>query len=319
MSIIFYHGIWPAGAPALARFEGAELDRLRRDLTMLAAHFDFVALEELLRFNRDERARPPLAVCFDDGCDMIRSGTADVLAALGVPATMFVITACLDNRHLMWLHKLQAIAVTHGADRLVTAYNRLMDETGAGPPIRARNELTAAVWCWPMDRKEEYVDALYRSCAMPPVEEYLDQHRPYMTSAELRVWRARGHTVGLHTRSHPFCDRLAAADIAAEVVAPAGELRREFGIDFLPFAYPFGNRLPAAREAQVADEAGLGCMLGVGDLSRRGTHPYRVDRVAATDGLDRSLFGKPVLEALMQRMWPRARPHRVLAVRHPQA
>jgi peptidoglycan/xylan/chitin deacetylase (PgdA/CDA1 family) len=317
--IVFYHGIWPAGAPALARFQGMEIDRLQHDLTVLAAHFDFVSLENLLHYNREERprARPLLAVCFDDGCDMIRSGAADVLDALGVPATMFVVTACIDNRHLMWMHKLQAIAVTCGPDRLVLAYNRLMAETGAGPPIRSRRELTAATWCWPMNRKEEYVDALYRACAMPPTEAYLDHFRPYLTWAELRTWQARGHTVGLHTRSHPFCDRLAAAEIAAEIITPAAELRRELGVDFLPFAYPFGNRLAAASEVQLADEAGLACTLGVGGLSRRGTDPFRLDRVAGEDGLDPGLFGKPVLEAVLQAAWPAARPHSTLVVRHP--
>lgn len=314
MPIVFYHGIWPAGAAALARFEGTEIDTLRRDLTVLAAQFDIVSLEDLLNGHRGER--PTLAVCFDDGCDMMRSGAIDVLDALGVPATMFVVTACVDNRHLMWMHKLQAIAVTSGADRLVQAYNQLMAETGAGPKLGSRAELTAAVWCWPMDRKEEYVDALYAACHMPPVEAYLDEYRPYMTWAELRAWRARGHGVGLHTRSHPFCDRLATADLDVEIVAPARELRRELGIDFLPFAYPFGNRLPARREAQVADEAGLACMLGVGGLSRRGTDPLRLDRVAGEDGLDHSLFGKPMVEAMLQAAWPHARPRPALAVRY---
>jgi peptidoglycan/xylan/chitin deacetylase (PgdA/CDA1 family) len=318
LPIVFYHGVWPVGAPALARFEGAEIDALRRDLTMLAAHFDFVSLEELLNNNRSgrPRARPPLAVCFDDGCDMMRSGAVDVLEALGVPATMFVVTACIDNRHLMWMHKLQAIAVTRGADRLVEAYNQLIAETGAGPKLGSRAELTAAVWCWPMERKEEYVEILYESCDMPPVEGYLDEYRPYMTWAELRAWRARGHAVGLHTRSHPFCDRLAPADLDGEIIAPATELRRELGSDFLPFAYPFGNRLPAEREARVADAAGLACMLGVGGLSRCGTDPLRLDRVAGEDGLDHSLFGKPVLEAMLQAAWPRARPRPALAVRY---
>jgi peptidoglycan/xylan/chitin deacetylase (PgdA/CDA1 family) len=319
--IVFYHGVWRRESPALARFEGMALDRLRADLTVLAAHFDFVSLEDLLHYNRDggPRARPPLAVCFDDGCDMIRSSAADVLDALGVPATMFVVTDCIDNRHLMWMHKLQAIAVTRGADQLVLAYNRLMAETGAGPPIRARRELTAATWCWPMERKEEYVDALYHACAMPPVEAYLEQFRPYMTWAELRAWRARGHTIGLHTRSHPFSDRLGAAAIETEIITPAAELRRDLGVDFLPFAYPFGNRLHAACEAQVADAAGLACMLGVGGLSRRGTDPRRLDRVAGEDGLDYSLFGKPALESVLQAAWPAARPRPALAVRHPRS
>jgi peptidoglycan/xylan/chitin deacetylase (PgdA/CDA1 family) len=319
--IVFYHGVWPAESPARARFEGIALDRLRADLSALAAHFDFVGLEDLLHDHRDghARARPPLAVCFDDGCDMIRSGAADVLDALGVPATMFVVTACIDNRHLMWMHKLQAIAVARGADELVLTYNRLLAETGAGPPVSARRELTAATWCWPMARKEEYVDALYRACAMPAVEAYLAEYRPYMTWAELRAWRARGHAIGLHTRSHPFCDRLDAVAIEAEIISPAAELRRELGIDFLPFAYPFGNRLPTACEARVAHAAGLACMLGVGGLSRRGSDPLRLDRVAGEDGLDYSLFGKPALAAALQAAWPAARPQPDLAVRHPRS
>jgi hypothetical protein len=198
--IVFYHGVWPRESPTLARFEGIDLDRLRADLTALATHFHFVSLENLLQFNRDGRTRKrlPLAVCFDDGCDMIRSGAADVLDVLGVPATMFVVTECIDNHHLMWMHKLQAIAVTRGADKLVLAYNQLRTKTGAGPPIRSRHELTAATWCWPMERKEEYVDALYRACSMPPVEAYLEQYRPYMTWAELRAWRARAYDRSAH-------------------------------------------------------------------------------------------------------------------------
>ena len=45
-------------------------------------------------------------------------------------------------------------------------------------------------------------------------------------------------------------------------------------------------------------------MLGVGGLSRRGTDPLRLDRVAGEDGLDHSLFGKPMLEAMLQAAWP---------------
>jgi peptidoglycan/xylan/chitin deacetylase (PgdA/CDA1 family) len=315
--IIFYHGISPPGARARARFNGIELDQLRRDLQTLGAHFDFVSLENLLRYDGEEgaRERPPLSVCFDDGCDMIRTGAIDILDSLGVPATMFVVTACIDNRHLMWMHKLEAIAASRGTDRLILAYNRLAAKTGAGPQIGGCSELTSAVWCWPMNRKEEYVDALYTECAMPRVETYLDEHRPYMTWQGLRAWLDRGHAVGLHTHSHPFCDRLGATDLPTEIAVPAARLRCELRIDFLPFAYPFGNRLPREYEAQVAHEAGLACMLGVAGLSQRGTDPRRLDRVSAEDGLDRSLFGKPALEAFLQAVWPREWSREELAVR----
>ena len=136
MPIVFYHGIWPAGAPALARFEGTELDTAAPRSDGARRSFRLRQPGGSPEQRRERGERPPLAVCFDDGCDMMRSGAIDVLDALGVPATMFVVTACVDNRHLMWMHKLQAIAVTSGADRLVQAYNQLMAETGAGPNAR---------------------------------------------------------------------------------------------------------------------------------------------------------------------------------------
>lgn len=303
INIIFYHGIWPTDAPELSRFEGAELGKFDRDLRKLKSLFDFVGLAEILKYNSDDGAaidRPLLAVCFDDGCDMMRTGAVDVLDSLRIPATMFVVTSCIDNRHLMWMHKLQAITVMRGADRLIRTYNDLMAKTGDGPQIGSRDELTVAAWCWPTHRKEEYVDCLYRACDMPSVEAYLDEHRPYMTWQELGDWNGGGHAVGLHTHTHPFCDRLAPSDVSAEITEPAQQLRRKLGIAALPFAYPFGNRLAREREAQVFKEAGLSCMLGVEGLSRRGTDPCRLDRVSAEDGLDRSLFGKPFLEAVRQ-------------------
>lgn len=302
--IIFYHGIWPSGSPALERFGGLTVAQLQEDLTRLAHHFEFVSLESLLRYNqgRQRMNRPPLAVCFDDGCEMIRSGAADVLDALSVPSTVFVVTACVDNEHLMWMHKFQAIQALRGPDHLVAAYNRLMETTAAGPPIASPQELTPAVWCWPMDRKEAYVDELYQACDMPPVGTYLDDNQPYMTWEDLRVWCERGHAVGLHTHTHPFCDRLAASDLGAEIVAPAALLGRELGVDFVPFAYPFGNRLEPERERQVAEAAGLGCMLGVAGLSPRGTDPVLLERAEAEQGLDQSLFGEPLLEVALRRI-----------------
>lgn len=302
--IIFYHGVWPTGSPLLASLGGITLERLEQDLSLLARHFAFVGLDDLLQHNQEKTrtTRPPLAVCFDDGCDMIRSGAADVLDAAGVRATMFVVTSCVDNRHLMWMHKFQAVLALRGPERLIAEFNRLVAVTSAGPPIAAAWEVTRAAWCWPMARKEEFVDQIYQACDMPPVEDYLAEHRPYMTWAELQAWRARGHAVGLHTHSHPFCDRLAAEDVAAEVDHAAALLRERLDLDAVPFAYPFGNRFAAEREAEVAIRAGLGCMLGVAGISPRGSAPRRLERAGAETGLDEALFGDPLLETALARI-----------------
>ena len=55
---------------------------------------------------------------------------------------------------------------------------------------------------WDMGRKDELADALWAACDMPPLAEYLDEHRPYFTAEALARWRRRRPRVGLHTR-HP--------------------------------------------------------------------------------------------------------------------
>ena len=40
---------------------------------------------------------------------------------------------------------------------------------------------------WDMARKDELADALWAACDMPPLSEFLDEHRPYFTADGLRA------------------------------------------------------------------------------------------------------------------------------------
>lgn len=299
-NIVYYHGVWPAGSTAHALFSGIDLDALRRDMNVLRRHFRPVSLEEVLRFNAGGEANgtPMVAVTFDDGLDLTRSGATDVLDELGIPATTLVVSACVDNRHVMWQHKFSAIRAVRGDERFVTAFNRLAETVAPGSGIRSPAEQTSRTCSWPTARKDEYADAVWRACDMPPVAEFLAEHQPYVSWSDLDDWRRRGHHVGLHTRTHPFCSRLTASEIGAEIVGPARELRDRLGLTSLPFAYPFGDRLPRAQEADVAARGRLSCVLGIDGLSPRGTPPYHLDRARAEAGLDDSVFGRPLLSAL---------------------
>ena len=139
-----------------------------------------------------------VAVTFDDGFDLMGSGAKEVLDAHGVKATTFVLTAMVDNRGLMWRNKLSAICALRPPDAYVRAYNRVTAQVGAAA-IREASELLGAAWHWDMARKDELADELWRACDMPPLAEYLDEHRPYLTREQLATWLADGHSVGLHT------------------------------------------------------------------------------------------------------------------------
>jgi peptidoglycan/xylan/chitin deacetylase (PgdA/CDA1 family) len=291
--IVYAHHVGPP-APHFAdfgtRFAPEDLDA---HLTELGRRFEFAPLADVLA--RNGEPSPLLAVTFDDGFDLVRTGAKAVLDAHGVKATVFVITDFLDNRGLMWRNKLSAIRALRAPDAYVSAYNRVTAQVGA-PPIRAASELMGAAFGWDMARKDELADALWQACDMPPLVEYLDEHRPYLSREQLAAWRADGHFVGLHTATHPDSSRLDADGVEAEILEPARRLSEELGGGPLHFSYPFGRRCRPELEALLERDGLIACALGIRGFSPTGTHPMRLERASIEGDMRFSVYGKAFLD-----------------------
>jgi peptidoglycan/xylan/chitin deacetylase (PgdA/CDA1 family) len=293
--IVYAHHVGPP-APYLASFGPAfSAEQLDDHLTTLQRHFEFGPLAEVLTADDADGASPGrLAVTFDDGFDLIGSGAMDVLDAHGVSATTFVLTAMLDNRGLMWRNKLSAIRALRPEETYVGAYNRLMQSVGA-PVIADASELLGAAMRWDMTRKDELAEELWGACDMPPLTDFLDEHRPYFTRDGLAAWLAAGHRVGLHTATHPDCSRLDADGVRVEILEPARALCAELGVASVPFSYPFGRRC-AAPLAPILMQAGvLQCALGIRGFSRRGTDSFSLERASIEGDMRFSVYGKAFL------------------------
>jgi peptidoglycan/xylan/chitin deacetylase (PgdA/CDA1 family) len=193
----------------------------------------------------------------------------------------------------MWRNKLSAIVATTPRDAVERAHRALAAERRL-----AGAELLAASWAWPAADKDALADALWERCGMPPLDRYLARHRPYFTWDGLRAWIAAGHSVGLHTRTHPLCERLSPAEVEAEIVAPAAWLREELGLERVPLSYPFGSRLPAAAERRVVETGVVSCALGVRGFSPRGTPPHRLERATIEHDTRWQVFGRTLVRSI---------------------
>src|ERR1700692_4467853 len=109
-NIIYYHYF---GEPMCFSdyYKDCSIKKFEADLRLIKKHFDFVPLAAALDNHLSGRdvCRPQIALTFDDAFDMFRNGVADVLDYHGIKATAFLITACVDNKDLMWINKLNAI------------------------------------------------------------------------------------------------------------------------------------------------------------------------------------------------------------------
>jgi peptidoglycan/xylan/chitin deacetylase (PgdA/CDA1 family) len=298
-NVLYYHYVGPP-TPIYAAFDqGVDAARLDRDLALLARWFHFVPLADVVEGTATTSGdgRAPLAVTFDDGFDMASGPVPRILARHGVRATVFVITACLDNRALMWRNALSAIRALTLRATVRDAYADLAAQHGLPAP-EPGDDLLALSRAWPMAAKDALARELWWRCDLPPLERFLAAHRPYFTWAGLRRWRAAGHEVGLHTHTHPFCARLSPAEVEAEVVAPAALLRRELGLDRVALSYPFGSRLADEQAERLVRDGTISCALGIEGFAPAGVAPWRLGRGTGEQALRWWALGQPLARTL---------------------
>lgn len=296
-TIVYYHF---AGTPKRwldVHEAGCTLERFDRHLAELRQEFEIVPLEQVLDWNAARDGvpeRPLMAVTFDDGLDLLRSGAAEILARHGVRATAFVVTACVGNNQLMWRHKLSAILAEAGEQRALAEFARLAP-AAAFHAARSDVELLSISLSWPPERKEELADALWHACSMRPLEEFLEAEQPYFTWDGLRAWRAAGHAAGLHTRTHPDCSRLSAELLEDEIAHGARQLRDALGLTSVAFSYPFGRRAEPTIAKSLVDRGVISCALGIRGCSPWGTPAHSLERAGLDGGAKFALYGRALV------------------------
>lgn len=303
-NVIFYHGVWADDDPRRALFGGMRVSDFAAEMRRLKSFFHIVPLSEILHDLKSPRTdgRPTVAVTFDDGLDLTSAGATDVMDHLGIRATMFVNTASVAGDHLMWMQRFSAIRAERGDDVLLGEINRIRDDHQAGPRIDSLRDLIGTTRAWPQERKEEWAEQIWGGAGMPPLAEFLNRYRPYLNAEALHDWLKRGHEIGFHTHSHPFCSRLSDDLLEREVIEPVAALKATFGLKEVALAYPFGDRCRPEHENLLRDRGVFSALVGTEGFSLRPTDPLALERTEAEAGVDQEVFGKSIVRAYKRRV-----------------
>ena len=301
-TIIFFHSVWKAESGHKVLFGGMDLETFSEELRKLSGFFEFVSLESLLERNDKELPKNPLlSVTFDDGFDLIRTGASQVLEELGIQATTLVNPDSVNYRRVLWQHKFSAILGMKGEQTFVSAFNKIQTKLGL-QPIRTFREQIQAVRLWQMSQKDQLASEIWAYSEMPDEQKFLERHRPYFDWSDLKDWIARGHFVGCHTNTHPFCSLLSEEEMRSEIVGAGKAITAGLGLKKVLFAYPFGVRLPLMLEGKLAGANEFSCLLGTAGLSSIAFSPNQLERVETEEGVDEMLFGKPMVGVLKRRI-----------------
>jgi peptidoglycan/xylan/chitin deacetylase (PgdA/CDA1 family) len=214
------------------------------DLLYLTRNFELPAYDEL--FGCPQAVRLPhkdrLAafVSFDDGLAECGSVVQPLLIKHGVPCIFFLITDCIDNRHLMYRHKISLCI-----SKLMELPEPEVEPKLAGlsslflsAKLSRSDVIQKALSLVEKDRQQidRACDALEIDC-----QAYLKESKPYLTQSQIKTLVRNGFKIGAHTQKHSFLADLTPSEIETEIVASCHAIKDITGDSEVPFAFPFSG------------------------------------------------------------------------------
>ncbi|MEL6135310.1 MAG: polysaccharide deacetylase family protein, partial [Bacteroidota bacterium] len=223
---------------------------------------------------------------FDDGFSECYHTIAPILDEFNIKATFFLTEKCIDNQDMIWRNKLLFIqSQWKEADaQEVKQKFREAFQRDLGPSLlKSSND-------WPMAEKDAMADFLWQESHLPPLAEYLDHEKPYLSEQQVFSLMNRGHHIGSHTYSHPFCGKLTKPEIDFEIIESAERLSQRFSFDCELFSYPFGSTVSPEMERYVLDHSRLKILFGIEDDYDNKRMKPRWERIVMEKTFDDSLY-----------------------------
>jgi peptidoglycan/xylan/chitin deacetylase (PgdA/CDA1 family) len=241
--------------PGIAKFK-ADLDFLCRQYRPL----QIAELEQLPRIRADKSSARTFILSFDDGMREVYDIIAPILRDKGIPAIVFLNSATIDNRKLMWRHKVSLLieCCSQQPGRIPPQMN-----LHRGESLRAK--LMAIQFS-----DEGIVDDMAKFFEID-FDDYLRRYEPYLTSSQILELSHAGYELGAHSDSHPYFCQMAVGDQKKEIFKSVAFIR-ELGLPCRYFAFPFHDSGVPTSVFRYMMELGL--------ILSFGTSEARLDMVA---------------------------------------
>lgn len=251
------------------------MTKFKSDLDFLCLRYRALQLSDLegIAQCRDKRPARSFVLSFDDGMREIYDVIAPILREKGIPALFFLNSSTIDNKQLMWRHKVSL---------LIERSQRLPGQIPDALTVRAGERLCAKLKALRF-ADEHILDDVARFFEVD-FDEYLRTAKPYLTTDQVLELARDGFEFGAHSGTHPYFSELPVEN-QKDQISRSVQFIRALGLPCRYFAFPFNdNGVPASVFRYMTD---LGLVLSFG------TSEARVDSIGFSFqrfGLDDASF-----------------------------
>ncbi len=235
-----YHLVADAAPPVVRHlFAVRSVRTFSDDLDFFLRDRTAVTLEQLRAHACGGQLLPPRAVflSFDDGMREIADVVAPMLQRRGVPATLFLNSAFVDNQSLFYRHK--ASLLCDAVEQLTAAQLASLRGplTLLGMDASGTSSLKRAILAIDHANRDR-LDPLAQLFEVD-FKAFLRVRRPYMDSDQIRHLMQAGFTIGAHSVDHPLYANIDLNEQLRQTRESIKFLIERFGITGRDLAFPF--------------------------------------------------------------------------------
>jgi peptidoglycan/xylan/chitin deacetylase (PgdA/CDA1 family) len=214
------------------------IKKFKNDLDFILKYYNPVNVFELIDFVKAGNipGKNVFFLSFDDGLSEFYHIVAPLLLAKGVPATCFLNSAFIDNKDLFFRYK---------ASILIEAIKKTNVKSHVWKTLKgwfADNTLSIT------DYKRELLKIKYNNKTKLDeladimnfsFKDYLQEIRPYLTSAQIRELIKKGFTFGAHSIDHPEYRYIPFDEQIRQTWESINQITGKFNLNYRVFSFPF--------------------------------------------------------------------------------
>ena len=237
---------------------GVPVAAFRKQMEYLKKNFPILSLDEIARGAFPQNGEKYCAaITFDDGYRDNFSCAFPVLKGLGIPASIFLTTGCIESHEMPWYDQVSWAFKLTTEPRVVLRSFGGPDSSLGTRFERLKSMEKTLGWLRGLSDAERTstLPQVFEALQVPP---RLSVPKPMLAWDEIRQMSKQNISFGAHTISHPALSRVSKDRLETEILGSKKKIESELQLPVQHFAYPFGQPSDIGQEAKsVVQRAGF--------------------------------------------------------------
>ncbi len=239
----FYHTISDEYLPYISPlYKHKNVQSFKDDIDFLLKSFQPVSIEDVYLHVQGEKRiiKPSFHLSFDDGLREICDIVLPILYQKGIPATVFVNSAFVDNKDLFFRYKAALIVdkLDHSQveKQLADKIELLLDEIDLFSKESIQSKMLKINYS-----QREQIDKI---AALLEIDfpAFLQNRKPYLNSSELNSLQQKGFTIGGHSIDHPLYSLLDEDEQIRQTIESCDFVQNKLNEKHRYFSFPFSTQ-----------------------------------------------------------------------------